>query len=304
LHSSTRNALFSDIADPSPEILVLHRTARTVLVVALLVTASASASQAQAWGPYCGVADTTVHRLPVTREEDQDGAWSVWYRYCRGGFYYHMTPAELVPGDPQFKPVDVVREGDIIWWPWYMAVMVDQRGPVQTRDGQQPLSDFVIWFGEPKYYVLAHKLSAPDAKRPDLAVTVPVWKAGDPKVNALGLTLGASRAAIAAALGAPDDSTFANGTWTLQFPNRDINVQFSARSGVTMIQLGRTSKVDILGVHAGSAREDVLASWGAPQVVKGFAATYVFDGWMAVMTLDALKEHVQTISIRDGPAAR
>ncbi len=277
-------------------------TSRIVAAGSLIVAAAAVArSQSQtAWGPYCGVRDSTVHTLPVSREEDRDGAWTVWSKYCRGGFHYHMTPAELVPGDPQFNRVDVPGDGYIIWWPWYMAVTAGPRGPIETREGEQPLSDFLAWFGDPTYYKLAHKLRAPDASRPTTALFVPVWKTGDPKVKILGLTLGASRTAVAAALGEPEDSTLAEGILTLRFPSHEMEVKFAPRSGAIAIAAGRLSNADVLGVHIGSGREDVLSGWGAPQLVRGSMAAYAFDGWNAVLTLDAANEHVQTITIREG----
>ncbi len=214
-----------------PEAFVVLRSMRLVAVASLVVATAVVARSQAAWGPYCGVRDSTVHTLPVSREEDRDGAWTVWSKYCRGGFHYHMTPAELVPGDPQFNRVDVPGDGYIIWWPWYMAVTAGPRGPIETREGEQPLSDFLAWFGEPTYYKLAHKLRAPDASRPTTALFVPVWKTGDPKVNIAGVMLGASRAAIAAALGDPEDSTLAEGIVTLRFPSREMEVKLAPTVG-------------------------------------------------------------------------
>ncbi|HUO52771.1 MAG TPA: hypothetical protein VMT93_09640 [Gemmatimonadaceae bacterium] len=280
------------------------RTLRIVLAVAALAAGLARPCAAQArtnWGPACGVPDTTVHKLPFSREENADGAKFVWFSNCRAGLRYPYTPTAMVPESRYFTEIDgkgatPVQPGDIAWWPWFMAVSAGPDGPLGVVGPPLALADVLPWFGAPRWFRRVATTDSAAAVAPPTKWGFP-WRPGDAPPPVAGLHLLASRAGIDSALGAPADSESLGGAWSLRFPKKGVSVVYARLDGAAIIYLKTREAGDIGGVRLGDTRESVLARWGAPSVADGANALYQAGPWLVVLTLDGAHARVAALGL-------
>lgn len=117
-----------------------------IVLLALIVSAAAPLDHTPrpAYGP--GIA------FPFTAEEDRDGAMYVWFLYCHTGFRYEYIPASEFPQSKRFRIVDDPRNGDIAWWPGYVALYDAKKQFFMTALGEFHPDDLKQDFPKPKFY--------------------------------------------------------------------------------------------------------------------------------------------------------
>ncbi len=94
------------------------------------------------------------HVIPFTRAENADGAWFVWLVNRRAGLPYPYLASKDFPTSTNFSEVstDSARDGDVAWWPSFVAIFSATSRALQLPEGETPLSDYTRRMGSPRFY--------------------------------------------------------------------------------------------------------------------------------------------------------
>ncbi len=94
------------------------------------------------------------NRLPFTREQNADGARFVWFIMGRAGFPYPYIPAKDFPGNGDFTevPSDSARDGDVAWWPTFVAIYGGADSTVVLPEGPTALAALKRRLGPPRVF--------------------------------------------------------------------------------------------------------------------------------------------------------
>jgi hypothetical protein len=94
------------------------------------------------------------HVLPFTRAENEDGAWFVWLIERRDGYPRRYLPANQIPRSTYYTQVeaDSARDGDVVWWPTFVAFFEAGTSSILLVEGLHPLRSYVARLGQPKFY--------------------------------------------------------------------------------------------------------------------------------------------------------
>ena len=90
--------------------------------------------------------------LPFTGEEDRDGAMYVWFILGRAGVRYPYIGADALPKSGLFSRVTTPQEGDVAWWPGYVAIFREKERTLFSARGEEQLASVearrgaAIWY--------------------------------------------------------------------------------------------------------------------------------------------------------------
>ncbi|HEY6837592.1 MAG TPA: tetratricopeptide repeat protein [Geobacteraceae bacterium] len=88
--------------------------------------------------------------LPFTEEEDRDGSMYVWFVLGQAGIDYRHTRAADFPSSRLFAVVAVPQDGDIAWWPGFVALKGGEK--LLTARREEWLSEVEKKRGAVKWY--------------------------------------------------------------------------------------------------------------------------------------------------------
>jgi hypothetical protein len=123
------------------------------------------------------------------------------------------------------------------------------------------------------------------------------WTAADPAPAVAGVHLGASRAALAAALGTPSDSQVTAAFTVLHFATRGLVIRSATGGLAEGIYLSTPQAGSLGGIKVGDAKADVTAKWGPPTTTQGPNAAYVLPHWSIVVQWDPSGTRVAQIAL-------
>lgn len=109
---------------------------------------AADPSAAAAHGPPGGV-------LPFTKEQNLDGSRWVWYVFQQSNLGYDYVPADALPASLSFREEATPRNGDVAWWPGYVAIVSMKDGePMKffTAEGTRGAAVMEAVYGKPRFY--------------------------------------------------------------------------------------------------------------------------------------------------------
>jgi hypothetical protein len=84
--------------------------------------------------------------------QHDDGADYVWRVFCSSGLRYSYIPASQFPVSTRFEEVKKPQTGDIVWWPEYVAIFVEQNASLITAGGMVKMADLTADGSQPHFY--------------------------------------------------------------------------------------------------------------------------------------------------------
>jgi hypothetical protein len=121
--------------------------------VATLVAETKSAYAQKSGTP--GPAASSGNSFPFTKAQNLDGARFVWYAAEKAGLGYDYVSADALPASVQFHEEATPRNGDVAWWPGYIALTLMKDGePMQFITAEAVRSDAVMEaiYGKPRFF--------------------------------------------------------------------------------------------------------------------------------------------------------
>jgi len=121
--------------------------------VATLVAETRSTYAAKADAP--AVAMPPRGSLPFTKAQNLDGARFVWYVFQKADLGYDYVTADALPASLKFREETSPRNGDVAWWPGYVALVSMKPGePMQFITAEAVRGEAVMEaiYGKPRFF--------------------------------------------------------------------------------------------------------------------------------------------------------
>ena len=127
------------------------------------------------------------------------------------------------------------------------------------------------------------------------------WKAGDTPPALAGVSLGSSRDALLAVLGAPSRidtlGRDENGAIGMRFASKGVAVVSTTKQGVAIIYVTTRDGGAVDGVRVGDKRADVFKKWGEPTRSGPTKALWVVGDWVVLVESAAPGDTVTRIGV-------
>jgi hypothetical protein len=124
--------------------------------------------------------------LPFSKAQNLDGARFVWYAFDRSGLGYDYVSADALPGSLQFREETTPRNGDVAWWPGYVAIVSMKTGePMKfiTAEAVRGGAVMEAIYGKPRFYTPMELGPCNDSQPITAGNLIGNWVRGDGAAN-------------------------------------------------------------------------------------------------------------------------